>query len=53
MNHRTGPGFAPNPPHETANDFDLIANLTMTAEEGSYRYTIKAMHTTLTSIEAN
>jgi len=48
-----GPGFAPNPTYDTADDFYLTVDLTMTAEDGGCRYTVKAMHATLAAVQAH
>jgi uncharacterized protein YndB with AHSA1/START domain len=48
-----GPGFAPNPPHDTAGDFYLTVDLTMSAEDGGCRYKVKAMHATPAAVQAH
>ena len=47
-----GLGCGPNPPHDTAGDFYLTVDLTMTAEDGDYRDTVKAMHATPAGVQA-
>jgi uncharacterized protein YndB with AHSA1/START domain len=52
-NAALGLGFAPNPPYDMADDFYLTVDLTMTAEDGGCRYTVKAMHATPAAVQAN
>ena len=48
-----GPDFRPNPPHDAAGDFYITVDLTMTAEGGGCRYTVKAMHATPAAVKAH
>ncbi|MEJ6399090.1 SRPBCC domain-containing protein [Yoonia sp. 208BN28-4] len=41
-----GPGFRPNPPHDSPDDFYNTVDITLTATESGTRYVVKALHAT-------